>query len=64
MMLMGFQSSSKSNSSQEIQTPQEADIDAEDSGKTQLSVNCFQFLLYWPTFLYVDVNNFGKHSFE
>jgi len=59
MMLMGLQLSSKSNSSQEIQTPQEADVvDADDSGKTQLSVNYCQFLLYWPTSL---DSNFGKN---
>jgi len=34
MALIGLQSSSKSNSSQELQTPQDAD-DGEDSGKTQ-----------------------------
>jgi len=33
MMLMGLQSSSKS---QEIQTPQDGDVDADDSGKTWL----------------------------
>jgi len=43
MMLMGLRSSSKSNSSQEIQTPQDADIDADDSGKTQLT---FGFVLF------------------
>ena len=36
MMLMGLQSSRKS--SQEIQTPQEADVDAEDSGKMWLII--------------------------
>jgi len=35
MMLMGLQSSSKSHSSPEIQTPQDAEADVDDSGKTQ-----------------------------
>jgi len=44
MMLMGLQSgSSKSPSSPEIQTPQEADADADDSGKTQFIVTYFEF---------------------
>jgi len=41
MMLMGLQSSSKS--SQEIQTPQEADVDAEDSGKMWLIIFSYNF---------------------
>jgi len=45
MMLMGLHSSSKSHSSPEIQTPQDADADADESGKTQLSLTCFRFCL-------------------
>ena len=39
MMLMGLQSSSsKLHSSPEIPTPQDADADIDDSGKTQITV--------------------------
>jgi len=51
MMLMGLQSSSsKSHLSPEIQTPQDAEADADDSGKMHLSVIYFQFCLV--SFLY------------
>jgi len=51
MMLMGLQSSStKSSSSQEIQTPQDADVDPEDSGKTWPAVT---YSLHTVLFLFL-----------
>jgi len=44
MALMGLQSSSKSNSSQEIQTPQDADADVDNSGITGLLQLTFTYV--------------------
>jgi len=41
---MGLQSSSKSNSSQEIQTPQDADADVDNSGITGLLQLTFTYV--------------------
>ena len=60
MMLMGLQSSSKS---QDIQTPQDADADAEGSGKTWLILYYCSLQFTHPSILLYDTVPHLTHSF-